>query len=74
MQFARETFVSIWMLKGDFENFNHFKLNGTAQPSLALENLQETEKLEKAEREKAEEVIARALGSLGLGVWYHIDA
>ena len=43
------------------------QLNGTAQPSLALENLQETEKLEEPEREKAEEVIAGALGSMDLG-------
>jgi len=42
-------------------------LNGTAQPSLALENLQETEKLEEPERGKAEELIARALGSLYIG-------
>lgn len=43
------------------------QLNGTAQPSLALENLRETEKLEEPERKKAEEVIARALGSMYLG-------
>ncbi len=50
-----------------FESSPIVKINGTAQPSLVLDNLQETEKLEKAEREKAEEVIARALGSLDLG-------
>jgi len=38
--------------------------NGTARPSLALENLQETEKLEGPEREKAEEVVAGALASM----------
>ncbi|KAF8492571.1 cytochrome P450, partial [Russula emetica] len=37
-------------------------LDGTAQPSLALENLRDTERLEKSEREKVEEVTARALG------------
>ncbi len=58
MQFVRETIVCISTI---------VKINGTAQPSLVLDNLQETEKLEKAEREKAEEVIARALGSLDLG-------
>lgn len=41
--------------------------NGTAQPSLALENLRETEKLEGPEREKAEEIVGRALGSMDLG-------
>jgi hypothetical protein len=41
--------------------------NGTAQPSLALETLRETEKLEKSEREKMEEVLARALGAMDLG-------
>ena len=56
-------FGRIWM----FESSPIVKINGTAQPSLVLDNLQETEKLEKAEREKAEEVIARALGSLDLG-------
>lgn len=39
-------------------------LNGTAQPSLALECLRQTEKLGRAEREKAEDVIAGALGSM----------
>ncbi|KAI9454926.1 cytochrome P450 [Russula earlei] len=38
--------------------------NGTAQPSLALENLQQTEKLSGLEREKAENVIAGALGTM----------
>jgi hypothetical protein len=55
------------MLRGDFENFNHFKLNGTTQPLLALKNLKETEKLKKAEHKKVEKVIARALGLLDLG-------
>jgi len=39
-------------------------LNGTAQPSLALENLQETENLRGKERENAEEEVAGALGSM----------
>lgn len=54
------------VIRGPMEFVREAILNGTAQPSLALENLQEAEKLEKAEREKAEEVIARALGSLDL--------
>ncbi|KAH9973773.1 cytochrome P450 [Lactifluus volemus] len=39
-------------------------LDGTAQPSLALENLQEAEKLSGSERRRAEEAIAGVLGSL----------
>jgi len=38
--------------------------SGTARPSLALEGLQETENLRGPEREKAEEVLAGALGSM----------
>ncbi|KAI0253744.1 cytochrome P450 [Lactifluus subvellereus] len=38
--------------------------SGTAQPSLALEKLQETEKLSRPKREKAEQLIAKALGSM----------
>jgi hypothetical protein len=41
--------------------------NGTARPSLALENLQETEKLKGIEREYAEEVVTGALGSMYSG-------
>jgi len=41
--------------------------NGTAQPSLALEILREMEKVEKSEREKMEEVTAKALGAMDLG-------
>lgn len=41
--------------------------NGTAQPSLALENMRAMEKLEKSEREKMEEVLAKALGTISLG-------
>ncbi|KAH9039865.1 cytochrome P450 [Lactarius pseudohatsudake] len=39
-------------------------LNGTAQPSLALECLRQTEKLGHTEHENAEEVIAGTLGSM----------
>jgi len=39
-------------------------LNGTAQPSLALDNLQEIEKLGGKERQDAEESISGALGSM----------
>jgi len=38
-----------------------------AQPSLALEILQENDNLSGREREKAEEVIASALGSMYAG-------
>ena len=43
--------------------------NGTALPSLALENFQEIENLELigSEREKVEETIAGALGSIFVG-------
>jgi len=54
------------VLRGPMEFVREAILNGTAQPSLALENLKKAEKLEKADRVKAEEVIARALGSLDL--------
>jgi len=37
---------------------------GTAQPSLALENLQQTEKLSGIERGKAEDAIIGVLGSI----------
>ena len=45
------------------------QLNGTALPSLALENFQEIEELELSgsEREKAEETIAGALASIFSG-------
>ncbi|KAH9970771.1 cytochrome P450 [Russula compacta] len=39
---------------------------GTVQPSLALDNLQQTEKLSGTEREKAEETVSGALGSIYL--------
>ncbi|KAI0278757.1 cytochrome P450 [Russula aff. rugulosa BPL654] len=54
------------VLRGPMEFVREAILDGTARPSLALENLQEAEKLEKAEREKTEEMIARALGSLDI--------
>ena len=41
--------------------------NGTARPSLALDNLQETDKLPGPEREKAEKVVAGALASMYVG-------
>jgi hypothetical protein len=43
----------------------NFQLNGTARPSLALENLQELENLNLSgpDRNKAEEMIAGVLGS-----------
>jgi hypothetical protein len=66
MEFVRESMVSIWAFINTWK-FTVYQLNGTARPSLALENLQEMENLEEPEREKAEEVIAKALGSLDLG-------
>jgi len=47
--------------------FTLCQVNGTARPSLALENLQETEKLQGEEREKADKVVAGALGSIYAG-------
>ena len=41
--------------------------NGTARPSLALDNLQEADKLPGPEREKAEKVVAGALASMYVG-------
>jgi hypothetical protein len=53
------------------------QVNGTARPSLALENFQEVEnlKLSGSERDKAEETIVGALGSLYAGQYqpYRID-
>ena len=43
------------------------KAKGLAQPSLALENLQQIEKLSEAERVNAEDVITGALGSVYTG-------
>ena len=43
------------------------KLKGTARPSLAQENLQQVENLSGTERQKAEETIIGALGSLYQG-------
>jgi hypothetical protein len=45
------------------------QLNGTARPSLALENLQEIEslKLSRSDYDEAEKVIAEALASLYAG-------
>ncbi|KAF8504849.1 cytochrome P450 [Russula emetica] len=54
------------VLHGPMEFVKESMLNGTAQPSLALENLQETEKLGGPERERVEKVIAEALGSMYL--------
>jgi hypothetical protein len=39
-------------------------LNGTAQPSLALDNLQEVESLSGSERKNAEKTIAEALATM----------
>ena len=48
---------------------NMLQLNGTAIPSLALENLQELENqnLSASDRNEAEEVIAGILGSMYIG-------
>ena len=48
---------------------NLLQLNGTARPSIALENFQEMEdlKLNESDRSKAEEAVAGALGSIYAG-------
>ncbi|KAH9990431.1 cytochrome P450 [Russula vinacea] len=56
--------IGLQVLHGPMEFVRASMLDGTAQPSIALENLQETEQLDELEREKAVQVIARALGSL----------
>ena len=43
------------------------KYNGTAIESLASENLQESESLDGSKRQKQEEIIKMALGSLYTG-------
>ena len=43
------------------------EVKGTAQPSLALENLQRIEKLSEIERANAEDVIIGASGSIYAG-------
>jgi len=43
------------------------QLDGTALPSLALENFQELENLNESDRDKAEEAIADALGTMYAG-------
>ncbi|KAI0253746.1 cytochrome P450 [Lactifluus subvellereus] len=45
-------------------------LNGTAQPSLAFENLREAEKLSEPERRSAEETVTGALGSMYGGQYF----
>jgi len=52
------------ILHGPMAHVREGILNGTAQPSLALEGLRETESLRGQEREKAEEVLSGALGSM----------
>ncbi|KAH9990432.1 cytochrome P450 [Russula vinacea] len=52
------------VLHAPMEFVRETMLNGTAQPSIALENLQGTDQLDERERETAEHVIARALGSV----------
>ena len=49
-----------------------FQLNGTAVPSLALDNLQDEEnlKLIGSDRDEAEEMIAGALGSIYAGQYF----
>ena len=53
-----------------FEHNTHQAIcqtNGTARQSLALDNLQETEKLPGPERDRAEKVVAGALASMYAG-------
>jgi hypothetical protein len=44
-----------------------FQAKGTAPPSLALDNLQEVEKMRGPERDKVEKVVAGALASMYAG-------
>jgi hypothetical protein len=72
LQFVRQSIVSGYFSgHHSFSNNTLFtlKLNGTAVPSLALENLQEVEnlKLTSSDRDEAENMIAEALASLYAG-------
>jgi hypothetical protein len=69
MVFVKESMVrEVLCLWDDDLRYRVLQSSGTAQPSLALENLQEAEKLSGPEREKAEKAIAEALGSMYGGV------
>jgi hypothetical protein len=71
IQFVKESIVSNPFL--EYKNIQECQQttqrNGTALPSLALENLQEVENrnLSGPDRDKAEETIAAALGSIYSG-------
>jgi hypothetical protein len=66
MSFVRESIVSI-RTSSRVQKLTFHKVNGTAQPSLALESLQEIEKLTGREREEAEKVVTGTLGSMYAG-------
>ena len=59
--------VTINTLTCDRDLARLHKLHGTAQPSLALENLQKAERLGGSEKVKAEKTIRETLGSLYAG-------
>lgn len=56
--------IGLEAVREPMEFVNECMSNGTAKPSLALEVLQDTEKLCQSEREKATETISGALGSM----------
>ena len=68
MRFAKESIVSNdpGTIVISTKN-NIWQIRGTARPSLALENLQEIEKLSESDRDKAEKTLAGALGSIYIG-------
>ncbi|KAH9970769.1 cytochrome P450 [Russula compacta] len=59
--------LALEVLNAPIQFIRDAMLKGTARPSLALENLQRAEKLSGTERQKAEETIIGALGSLYQG-------
>ena len=69
IQFVRESMVRGQLpIRVCSKGFScHLQLNGTAKPSLAVENFVEAEKLSGSEREKQERAIAETLGSLYAG-------
>ena len=70
IRFVKESIVSHYTINTptcDRDSARPHKLNGTAQPSLALKNLQKAERLEGSEKVKAEKTIRETLGSLYAG-------
>ena len=72
IQFVKESMVSNYLFRSSISQNtlkNILQLNGTAVPSLALENLQELEdqNLNGSDHNKVEEVIAGTLASMYTG-------